>query len=135
MSEEDMLLPATIRALPTHHLQEAVEQYTRAIWSSPDASGNSLDIGRQRVALANEWKRVQAAVVYEMSWLGDSEDRQLLVCSLVASRVFEAADRCLRNVGLEIPRELVCEIFTQTTPKTPVSSDPGCLPGRRDERI
>lgn len=121
MNEENVLVPATIRAVPTQGLEEAVEKYTRAVSGSFDASGGTLDIGRHRAELANEWRRVQASVVYEMSWLGATQDRQQLACTSVASRVFEASDSHLRGEGLSVPRQLVCELFKQATPETPVN--------------
>lgn len=122
MGEDNALIPATIRAVPTESLARAVQKYTRAVCGATDADGGSLDIGRQRVELAHEWKRVQAAVVYEMSWLGASQDHQRLACSSVVSRVLAAADGHLLAEGLSVPRELVCEVLKQATPETPVDA-------------
>ncbi|MGB8403977.1 MAG: hypothetical protein WCE30_07910 [Mycobacterium sp.] len=121
MGEENGLVPATIHAVPTHDLETAVEQYIRAVSGSTGANGDKLDIGRQRVELANEWRRVQSAVVYEMSWLGASQDRQQLACASVIFRVLQAADDRLRDEGLYIPRQLVCDVCNQATPETPVN--------------
>jgi len=120
VQDDNAVVPATIRAVPTERLAGAVEQYTRAVCGTADAHGGSLDIARERVELAQEWKRVQAAVVYEMSWMGASQDRQQLACRAVASRVLDAADGSLLGEGLRVPRDLVCEVLKQATPETPV---------------
>jgi len=122
MSEDNALVPATIRAVPTQGLEGAVEKYTRALSGATAPDGAGLDIAGQRIELTHEWKRVQAAVVYEMSWLGATQDRQLLACSSVVARVLDAADVRLRQEGLSVPRELVCEVLKQATPATPVEA-------------